>query len=64
MARRRLIVGTRGSRLAVAQTEGVILALRTARPDLDVSVDTIRTTADKLPDEGFDRLPGIGFFSS
>ena len=60
--RRRLIVGTRGSRLAVAQTEAVILALRTARPDLDVSIDTIRTTADKLPDEGFDQLPGIGFF--
>jgi hydroxymethylbilane synthase len=60
--RRRLIVGTRGSRLAVRQTEAVIVALRRVRPELEVTIETIRTTADKLPDEGFDRLPGIGFF--
>jgi hydroxymethylbilane synthase len=48
----------------LAQTEAVILALRSARPDLEVRIDTIRTTADNLPDEGFDRLPGIGFFVS
>jgi hydroxymethylbilane synthase len=40
----------------------VIHALRLARPELDVRVETIRTTADNLPEEGFDRLPGIGFF--
>jgi hydroxymethylbilane synthase len=62
MAGRRLIVGTRGSRLALRQSESVIRALRLVRPELEVSVETIRTTADNLPDEGFDRLPGIGFF--
>ena len=61
-ARRRLIVGTRGSTLALRQTEAVVSALRRSWPDLDVTIDTIRTTADRFPDQGFERLPGIGFF--
>lgn len=58
----RLVVGTRGSTLALRQTEAVVSALRRSWPDLEVTIDTIRTTADRFPDQGFERLPGIGFF--
>jgi len=60
--RRRVIVGTRGSTLALRQTESVVVALRRFHPDLDVTIETIRTTADRFPDREFERLPGIGFF--
>jgi hydroxymethylbilane synthase len=60
--RRRVIVGTRGSALALRQTEHVVSALRRSWPDIDVTIETIRTTADRLPDQEFERLPGIGFF--
>jgi hydroxymethylbilane synthase len=61
-ARRKAIVGTRGSALALRQTESVVIALRRSWPDLDVTIETIRTTADRFPDREFERLPGIGFF--
>lgn len=61
-AGRRLIVGTRGSRLAQVQSESVILALRARLPDLEVVVETTRTTADRFPEVEFERLPGVGFF--
>lgn len=61
-ARRRLIVGTRGSTLALRQSEAVVFALRRSWPDLEVTIETIQTTADRFPDHGFERLPGIGFF--
>jgi hydroxymethylbilane synthase len=61
-AGRRLVVGTRGSRLAVRQTEAVVAELRRFWPDLDVVIEMVHTTADRLPDTEFDRLPGVGFF--
>lgn len=59
---RRLVVGTRGSRLAVSQTDAVVAALRRAHPELEIAVEIIRTTADRFPDEHLDRLPGVGVF--
>lgn len=60
--RGRVVVGTRGSALALRQTEDVISALRRAWPDVEITIETIRTTADRFPDREFERLPGIGFF--
>ncbi|HEY3247354.1 MAG TPA: hydroxymethylbilane synthase [bacterium] len=56
------VVGTRGSALALAQTESVLSILRAARPAVAFNVITVRTTADRLPDRALARLPGIGFF--
>ncbi|MGH2347928.1 MAG: hydroxymethylbilane synthase [bacterium] len=57
-----LIVGSRGSALAMAQTEGVVSALHSAYRELRVRVETITTFADADPDQPFDRLGSVGFF--
>ena len=41
-----LVIGTRGSKLALAQTHGVADALRRAHPDLDIDIRTIQTRGD------------------
>lgn len=58
----RFVLGTRGSALAVAQTEGIAARVRRAHPDVVVSLERIRTTADREPEAPFERLGGIGFF--
>jgi hydroxymethylbilane synthase len=60
---RTFIVGTRGSRLALRQTERVIDALRTANPGVRFQVRTIRTEGDRsaAPLSGF---PRRGIFSA
>jgi len=45
--RRKLTVGSRGSRLALLQTESVIARIREINPDLEVSVSKIVTTGDR-----------------
>jgi len=42
----RLVVGTRGSRLSLAQTRQVLESLREIRPDLEFEVRIIRTAGD------------------
>ena len=42
----RLVIGTRGSKLALAQTHGVADALRRAHPGLDIAIHTIQTRGD------------------
>jgi hydroxymethylbilane synthase len=44
----KLVVGTRGSRLAMAQTSAVVEALRRAHPRLDVAVKVIATEGDRI----------------
>ena len=46
MSVRTLIVGSRGSRLALRQTEIALEALRSAHPEANFEVRTIRTTGD------------------
>ena len=41
-----LVIGTRGSKLALAQTHGVADALRRAHPGLDIDIRTIQTRGD------------------
>src|SRR6478752_3750746 len=48
-----LILGTRGSELALRQTEMVTVALRQAHPSLQVSRKIISTTGDKRTDLRF-----------
>ena len=42
----RLVIGTRGSKLALAQTRWVADALRHAHPDLEIAIRTIQTRGD------------------
>jgi hydroxymethylbilane synthase len=45
--RQKLIVGSRGSQLALLQTESVVASIREANPDIEVSISKIVTTGDR-----------------
>ena len=61
MPLRRIVLGTRGSGLALRQTNEVLEQLRAAHPDIDLQVATIATGGDVRPDEPITSL-GIGAF--
>lgn len=60
-------IGTRGSKLALIQTDMVIAALKAAHPDLTVQVSIIETSGDWKPEHGETRLSeaegGKGLFA-
>ena len=49
MDKRTVTIGTRGSKLALAQAQETISALRTACPEREFQIRPIRTTGDGLP---------------
>ncbi|HXI16004.1 MAG TPA: hydroxymethylbilane synthase [Chloroflexota bacterium] len=59
-----LVLGTRGSRLALIQSEAVAATLRAAVPRLEVCVRTISTEGDRVQSIVPDALPswGLGVF--
>jgi len=60
-----LRIGTRGSRLALAQAESVASRLRDAWPALDVHIETVRTEGDRDRRASLSSAsgrPGVGFF--
>ncbi len=57
-----LVIGTRGSRLALAQTRLVVEALRAAKPEVDVEVRIIRTEGDRDTRTSLGELGGRGVF--
>jgi hydroxymethylbilane synthase len=63
MKRTRIRIGTRGSRLALWQAEHVAGRLRDAHPDLEVAIETIRTTGDRILDAPLARIGGKGLFT-
>ncbi len=62
MATRPLTVGTRGSALALTQTESVVAALRARHPDLQLRVQRITTKGDAMRDVPLAALGGRGVF--
>ncbi len=61
-ARESLVAGTRGSRLALAQTELALQALRDAHPRLQFELREIRTEGDRRPDASLATIGGQGVF--
>lgn len=53
---RRIIVGSRGSKLALVQTESVIAKIREMNPDLDITVSKIVTTGDRNRESPIDQM--------
>lgn len=61
---RKLVVGSRGSRLARAQTAIVVEQLRERHPGIEIAERTISTRGDELPDLPLERAGVVGFFTS
>ena len=61
-ARRSLVLGTRGSRLAVWQAEWVQARLRESSPDVAVTLRRIKTSGDKILDMPLATIGGKGLF--
>lgn len=59
---KKIVVGSRESRLAVVQTMTLVDHLRTACPDARVEVVTMKTTGDKILDRTLDKVGGKGLF--
>lgn len=58
-----LRIGTRGSRLALAQANWVADALRHTHPGLNVELVIIQTTGDRILDSSLNRIGGKGVFT-
>lgn len=58
-----LIIGTRGSALALAQSKMVKARLEALAPDLRVDLQIIKTTGDKMTDSPLANLGGKGVFT-
>ena len=59
---KKIVVGSRESRLAVAQSMTVVEAVRRALPGAEVSLLTMKTTGDRILDRTLDQIGGKGLF--
>lgn len=57
-----LKIGTRGSKLALAQTEWIINVIKQKFPDLQIETVIIRTKGDVIADRPLREVAGKGFF--
>lgn len=58
----RIVVGSRESQLAVAQSMTVVSFLKAAHPEIDVALLTMKTTGDRILDRTLDKVGGKGLF--
>jgi len=59
---RRIIVGSRGSKLALIQAESVAAKIRETNPDIEVSISQIVTKGDRNRHVQLEQMVGIGVF--
>ncbi|GAI07536.1 unnamed protein product, partial [marine sediment metagenome] len=57
-----IIIGSRGSQLALIQSESVAAKIRELNPSLKVSISKIVTKGDRNRRTHFDRIAGVGIF--
>jgi len=62
MASKKVIIGTRGSKLALWQAEWVKSELQRLHPGLEVELNRIKTTGDKILDVPLAKVGGKGLF--
>lgn len=58
----KITVGTRGSKLALTQTNQVLDTLRNIYPELEIETRIIKTTGDKILDTELSQIGGKGLF--
>jgi hydroxymethylbilane synthase len=59
---KKIVVGSRASRLAVIQSELVMKEIGSAFPEAELSLVTMKTTGDKILDKTLDQIGGKGLF--
>ncbi len=57
-----LRIGTRGSKLALVQSEWVMKEVQTRHPEVRVELVKIKTTGDKILDAPLSKVGGKGLF--
>ena len=62
MTEHNIVIGSRGSRLAVIQSEMVRDFIREKKPGCQVEILTMKTTGDKILDRTLDKIGGKGLF--
>lgn len=60
---KRIIIGTRGSNLAMWQARAVAAAINSVRPDVETELRIIATTGDKTPDRPLESIGDMGLFT-
>ena len=60
--KRKIIIGSRDSRLAVIQSRLVMEQIRQNHPDIDLELITMKTTGDLILDKTLDKIGGKGLF--
>ncbi|MGM0379479.1 MAG: hydroxymethylbilane synthase [Bacillota bacterium] len=60
---KKLIVGTRGSKLALIQTKNVINKIKLANPNLNFEIKVIKTKGDIDKKSSLEKLEGTNFFT-
>lgn len=62
MTKRKIVVGSRDSKLAVWQTKIVMKAILEANDDIELELVTMKTTGDIILDRTLDKIGGKGLF--
>jgi hydroxymethylbilane synthase len=57
-----MIIGTRGSKLAILQTEKVCGRLKAAGLEHELTIQTVRSLGDAIMDRGLYEMPEKGVF--
>ena len=60
--RPRIILGSRGSRLALAQAEWTAARIRSTMPSIDLEIRVVKTTGDRLPSARLNSGESVGLF--
>ncbi|TVM00155.1 MAG: hydroxymethylbilane synthase [Candidatus Brocadia sp. WS118] len=60
---KQIVVGSRGSKLALIQTNWVISELKRLNPGIEFHIEKISTKGDKITDAPLSRLGGVGLFT-
>lgn len=60
--KKRIVVGSRESKLAVVQANHIIELIKANEPDTEVLLVTMKTTGDKILDKSLDKIGGKGLF--
>ncbi|MEE9515342.1 MAG: hydroxymethylbilane synthase, partial [Candidatus Brocadiales bacterium] len=63
MTKKTIVIGSRGSKLAMTQSQWVKSRLEELDPNLEITIQRIVTKGDKITDVALSRIGGKGLFT-